>query len=391
MTSTCHSADQRPVVAMVRAPVFNASETFVRRQILGLERYRPIVVGLEDKGHVPEGLHPILPESRIEALGVRLLGQWGSIARKLQGADVRVIHAQFGTDGVFALPLARRLGVPLVTTLRGYEVTRSRSNLLASLRASWMRYALAEQDLANRGALFLAVSDALRAKAIARGFPSERTLTHYNGIDLALFRPQGRPREAIVLHVARLVEKKGTAILLRAFASICASGGAAELVILGDGPLRPALERQAAALGIADRVRFLGHRGADEVRDWLQRAALVAVPSLTAASGDSEGLPNAAVEAIAAGVPVVGTNHTGIPEAITDGVNGFLSPEGDVEHLSMRIAQLLASPDLRERMGQAGRALAVERFDAIRQNRQLEARYDAVCAEFTRSRTTDVR
>lgn len=391
MTSACPEDDRRPVVAMVRAPVFNASETFVRRQILGLERYRAIVTGLEDKGNVPDGICPILPESGFEALGARLLGHWGSIARKLQGADVRLVHAQFGTDGVLALPLARRLGVPLVTTLRGYEVTRTRANLLVSLRPTWMRYALAERELARRGALFLAVSDALRAKAIARGFPPERTLTHYNGIDLAYFRPEGRPREAIVLHVARLIEKKGTAVLLRAFALTCGSSAIGELVVLGDGPLRPKLERQAAALGIAGRVRFLGHRSPDEVRDWLQRAALLAVPSLTAASGDSEGLPNAAVEALAVGLPVVGTDHAGLPEAIADGVNGFLSPEGDAEHLALRITELLHSPDLRRGMGLAGRARAEERFNAAHQNRLLETRYDAVCAEFPRTRTSEVR
>ena len=281
MTSTSASEDPRPVVAMVRAPVFNASETFVRRQILGLERYRPLVIGLEDKGNFPKELAPaILPAGVIEALGARLLGRWGSIETRVRDAAPRLIHAQFGTDGVLALPLARRLGLPLVTTLRGYEVTRSRANLLASLRPSWMRYALQEERLARNGALFLAVSDALRAKAIARGFPPERTLTQYNGIDLARFRPQGRPREMVVLHVARLVEKKGTALLLRAFAQ---AGEPAELVILGDGPLRPALERQTAALGIAGRVRFLGHQNADVVRDWLQRAALLAAPSLTAA------------------------------------------------------------------------------------------------------------
>lgn len=388
MTSAPASEDQRPVVAVVRAPVFNASETFVRRQIMGLTRYRPVVVGLEDKGNVPEGLAPILPAGVLEALGARLLGHWGSIETRLKDAAPRLIHAQFGTDGVLALPLARRLGVPLVTTLRGYEVTRSRANLLASLRPSWMRYALREARLARSGALFLAVSEALRVQAIARGFPAERTLTQYNGIDLARFRPQGRPREAVVLHVARLVEKKGTAVLLRAFVQVA---DRAELVILGDGPLRPALERQAAQLGIAAKVRFMGHQDAEAVAEWLQRAAVLAAPSLTARSGDAEGLPNSVVEAIASGVPVIGTDHAGIPEAVIDGANGFLCPEGDDALLAVRLADLLGSSELRERMGQAGRALAEERFDAARQNRLLEERYDAVCAEFTRSSASEVR
>ncbi len=376
---------------MVRAPLFNPSETFVRGQILGLERYRPVVVGLEDKGNRPDGLHPILPAGRVEALGARLLGRWGSVATRLEGARPSLIHAQFGTDGVLALPLARRLGVPLVTTLRGYEATRSRANLFISLRPSWMRYALQERRLTARGELFLAVSDALRAKAIARGYPPERTLTHYDGVDLTQFRPEGRRHENVVLHVGRLVEKKGTALLLHAFTQAHQQGLTAELVIIGEGPLRSSLERRARELGIAGATRFLGHQNSERVAEWLQRATVLAAPSLTASSGDAEGLPTTVVEALAAGVPVIGSYHAGIPEAVIDGETGFLCPEGDYELLAVRLAELLGSPELRERMGKAGRALAEARFDASRQNELLEARYDAVCAAFTRSSTSEVR
>ena len=193
--------------------------------------------------------------------------------------------------------------MPLITSLRGYDVTRSDAALLRSGRLSWMRYALGKKRLQREGALFLAVSDALRRQAIARGFPEERTLTHYNGVDLGRFRPGDAPGEpGLVLHVGRLVEKKGTAVLIEALAGL----PDARLVVIGDGPLRGALERQAGPA-----VRFLGALPPDEVAQWMRRASVLAAPSLTAADGDAEGLPNVVVEAAASGLPVVATRPFG--------------------------------------------------------------------------------
>jgi colanic acid/amylovoran biosynthesis glycosyltransferase len=365
--------DGRPLVAMVRAPVFNASETFVRAQATGLEQFQPLVVGLEDKGHVPDALEGrvMLAAGPAERLMVRL-GRWGSLGERVATAHPVLIHAQFGPDGVMALPLARALGVPLVTSLRGYDLNRRR--LLGSGRLSWMRYAIGRGRLMREGALFLAVSEALRRRAVAQGFPEARTLTHHNGVHLSRFAPSDGDDGETVLHVGRLVEKKGTALLLRAFAGLPRG----RLVIIGDGPLRAALERLAGELGLAGRVRFLGLQPAEAVAEWMRRAALLAAPSLTARDGDAEGLPNVVVEAAASGLPVIGSDHEGIPEAVTDGRTGFIVPEGEVEPLARRIGELLASGPLRREMGRAGRALAEEKFDLGRQMRRLEAHYDSL-------------
>jgi hypothetical protein len=111
--------------------------------------------------------------------------------------------------------LLRALGVPLIATLHGYDVTREPRHLLTSGRLSWMRYALLQDRLMREGALFLAVSDALRQIALARGFPAHRTRTHYLGVELGRFAGGGEREPDLVLHVGRLVEKKGTAVLLR--------------------------------------------------------------------------------------------------------------------------------------------------------------------------------
>ena len=364
--------DPRPVAALFRTPVFNPTERFIQDQAAALTRWRPLVVGLERKGDVLPALREgmILPAGTAERLLFSARGRGGGIEAPLRAAGPRLIHAHFGTDGLKVLPLARALGVPLITHLRGYDVTLSKAALIGSGRPTWIRYALGRRRLMRGGDLFLAVSDALRERAIALGYPAERTLTHYNGVDLDRFHPGDGPREAgLVLHVGRLVEKKGTAGLIEAMAGL----EDARLIVIGDGPLRRALERQAGP-----SIRFLGALPPDEVARWMRRASVLAAPSLTASDGDAEGLPNVVVEAAASALPVVATLHSGIPEAVTDGETGFLVPEGDTGALAARIAALLGSEDRRRAMGEAARRLAEQRYDRARLTERLEAIYDEV-------------
>lgn len=374
--------DARPVAAHFRSGVFNRSETFVAAQASGLVRYQPLVIGLEDKGNIPPALEGriMLPERPVERAAIRMLGRWGAFGNRVRQVGPSLVHAHFGTDGVLALPLALTLGVPLVTSLRGYDITRTTRALLIAPRLSWIRYVLGRRRLMREGAMFLAVSDCLRRQAIAQGYPAARTFTHYNGVDLARFAAPRDDDGATILHVGRLVEKKGTATLLRAFAGARAAFPEAKLAIVGEGPLEGRLRRMAGALGVAGAVEFLGYQPPAAVAALMARAALLAVPSLTASDGDAEGLPNVVVEAAAAGLPVVASNHQGIPEAVVDGETGFLVPEGEAEPLAQRIGALLASAETRARMGAAGRALAEEKFDAAVQMRLLEMRYDWLTA-----------
>src|SRR5437868_5373579 len=366
---------ERPVAAIFRTALFNPTERFIQEQAASLTRWRPLLVGLERKGEILPELKDgmILPANVAERLAFAAAGRGGRVEARLRAAQPRLIHAHFGTDGLKMLSLARALRLPLITHLRGYDVTRSRAALLASGRPSWSRYALQRGRLMEHGTLFLAVSDALRKQAVALGFPAKRTRTHYNGVDLDRFQPGKRPREpGTILHVGRLVEKKGTADLLAALAGIAG----VKLIVIGEGPLRAQLQRQAGELGV--KAQFLGTQHAGEVAEWLRRATLLVAPSVTAQDGDAEGLPNVIVEGAASGIPVVATRHSGIPEAVEDGVTGYLVKEGDRGALAARIGALLDGADLRREMGFAARALAVERFDRARQAERLEAIYDEV-------------
>src|SRR4029453_11909383 len=137
----------------------------------------------------------VTPGSAMAGLHFKLFGGTGRFQTRLAGLSPRLVHAHFATDGLLALPLARSLGVPLVTTLHGYDVGRTRPRLLAPGRISWVKYALFRRRLMAQGDLFLAVSDAVRNEAVAIGYPKERTHTHYLGVDLDRFRPDGRDAE----------------------------------------------------------------------------------------------------------------------------------------------------------------------------------------------------
>jgi glycosyltransferase involved in cell wall biosynthesis len=336
-----------------------------------------MIIGMERKGDLNAALagRVVMPRSVLERRWMQVSGDTSRLADRVAPWKPRLIHAHFATDALLALPLARRLGVPLVVTLHGYDVMRTRGALLGSLRLSWARYAIWRRRVIEGGALFLAVSDALRRRAVAQGFPEARVRTHYLGTKLAPMPADAPPREpGLVLHVGRLVEKKGTALLLDAMAQV--PGG--RLAVIGEGPLGEALRVQASKLGLD--VEWLGRLPHEEVRGWMRRATLLAVPSITARDGDAEGLPTVIAEAGAVGLPTVGSDHSGIPEAVVDGVTGFVVPEGDSVQLAARIAELLADPARAGAMGLAARARTEDLFDSGKQIERLEGYYDELLA-----------
>jgi colanic acid/amylovoran biosynthesis glycosyltransferase len=295
----------------------------------------------------------------------------------IQRHGAQVVHAHFAVDAFQVLPTARSLKLPLITTLHGFDVTTHRAHFLRSRKPSLMRFAMGMQQLQMQGDQFLCVSEFMRQEALKAGYPAARLQVHYMGIDPRPFAAASHDGAPQILHVARLVDKKGTAYLIDAFARLAARHPEARLTILGDGPLRGALEARVASRGLQDRVEFAGAVPHRVVRERMAQASVLALPSVTAPSGDSEGLGLVLLEAAASGLPVVGTLHGGIPEAVSDGHSGFLVPERAVEPLADALDALLADVSLRRRMGDAGRALVHERFDIQAQSSSLEGIYRA--------------
>jgi len=374
-----------PNIVIYRHQLFKVSETFIAAQAEALEGCAVLYLGRDRCGTGPPNAESLalcdLPGERRRRARV-----WQALSRDpraylrlLAGRAPALIHAHFGVEGVYALRIAERLRIPLVTTFHGFEATQTSTAMLRSGKPSWWNYVLHRRELARRGMLFICVSEFIRRRVLALRFPESRTVVHYTGVDTRAIRPPVT-RSAIptILHVARLVETKGTRYLLAAFAKLARKYPEAELQIVGEGPLEGALRAQADKLGVSSAVRFLGARPHAEVLKLMSSSWVLSLPSVTAPTGESEGLGMVLLEAAACGVPVVATWHNGIPEAVVDGATGFLCPERDVNALTERLSELLRDEGLRVRMGSAARQRAEQHFDLRRQSAALVRMYNEV-------------
>jgi glycosyltransferase involved in cell wall biosynthesis len=370
-------------VAIFRHNLFRISEPFIADQAQHLRRYRPLYLGRKRFGLPPDGASSLALEDlytrwKLPRIGWQMLtGDAQPYLRLLGRRRPSLIHAHFGIEGAAALRMAVQLGIPLVTTFHGFDATLKTHAMLGS--PAWFRYPLMRRKLAREGNLFLCASLFIRQKLLETGFPESRTHTHYIGVDCRTIRPRADFEEKpLILHVARLVEVKGTRYLLRAFATVARKYHRVRLLIIGDGPLRRQLHALAASLGMRDRVEFLGALPHGAVLSWMRRAAMLVLPGIRTATGREEGLGMVLLEAAATGLPIVGSRVGGIPECMLEGETGFLVPERDADALARRMAELLEDPVRRHRMGTAGRALVEDRFDIDRQTAVLENFYDSL-------------
>ena len=359
----------------------NYNEPFILAQGEALDRYSAWYVGMR----LVDGLDLFPDRTIVLNRGTRpaaaaesifkLLGLApASFTRAIRRVRPTILHAVTGVSGAQALPLARRLRLPLFVTCTGYEATASEDEL-NQYRYRGRVYLRRRETLKHRAHRFLAVSDFIRRRLLSQGFPESKTIVHYIGIDTDLFRAALEvPREPIVLFVGRLIPTKGLIHLVNAMAAVAARVPDVELVVIGKGPLRADLERQCGDLRL--RARFLGTLPADDVRNWMNRAMLLSTPSVQAPDGTVEALPAVCAEAQAMGLPVAGFASGGIPEGVIHETTGLLTREGDEDGLAADIVRLLTDRALWMSMSRAAAIHARERFDLRRQTRALESMYD---------------
>ena len=222
-------------------------------------------------------------------------------------------------------------------------------------------------------------TEVARDALIARGLPPDKVICIRSGIDrlpaLKALRASRAPLH--ILSVARLVEKKGLDRQLRVYAALKASGVEFSARIVGDGPLRPKLEKLAGHLGLADRVTFVGHVPHHEVWDHMDWADVLLHTGVVAPSGDQDGLPNVIGEAMAAGVPVVTSPTAGTTEAVTDGVTGVVLPVDRPEAWVSALRRISTDDDLCEALRKAARAWIEANFDVRVNTDRLLTRLEA--------------
>ncbi|OGK79645.1 MAG: hypothetical protein A2W08_04525 [Candidatus Rokubacteria bacterium RBG_16_73_20] len=359
----------------------------------GGEAYLLKLAGALDRARFSLGV--VVPESgplvgRLEALGVptvlvplaeRLVspGVLLALARRLRRWRPAIVQSHGARSNVYTRLAARLAGVPVVlstvhNSLFDYEVSPARRR--AYVAAERWTSALADR--------VVAVSAAVARDLVQRyGLPAAKVVVVRNGIDADAFvpcRPPAAARAELGLGpgdrpiglVARMTEQKAHVDLLDALPAVLARVPALACVLIGDGPLRAAIEARARALGVAGRCRFTGARA--DVADLVAALEIVVLPSR------SEGLPFALLEAMALGKPVVATTVGGCPEVVEHGRTGLLTPPGDPPALADAILRLLECPGEARAMGEAGAARVRADFTLTRMVRELEAIYAAALA-----------
>ena len=380
MTSRRNDA---PGVLVYRSNFLGVSETFIRDHIVGLKRWRPVVIFKTRVGDAAERIDArafaIYP-SRLRRLTSWLMEKWGFnplLSRVVRKQDIKILHAHFLHDGARMAAYCGRHDLPLVVTAHGYDATLTEEGHRQTANG---RMLLEMTPTLQRVAtLVLCVSDFIRSELVKKGWPPEKLRTVPLGVDLGDIRP-GLPaaQRSGVVYVGRLVEKKGGLFLLQAMARLPLALRDTSLTVVGDGPLRGELESLAKQLGV--NATFLGAQPRDVGLDLMGRAQVLALPSIRAEDGDAEGLPIVTMEAQARGCPLVMFDVGSASDAIADGRSGLLARDRDVDDLASKLASILSDTALAARLGENGPTVVRERFDLETNIGLLEAVYDAIAA-----------
>jgi glycosyltransferase involved in cell wall biosynthesis len=318
--------------------------------------------------------------ARVAVMANYLEAQHRAIMAEARETPIDVIHAHWAIPtGPAAVLAARKLGVPSVITMHGGDVYVNPEQGYDFPTRWYVRPAL-RWTLRHAGAL-TAITEDCRQHALRAGAPDEHIRLVFNGTDLRRFspgengnRPDLRFGPHMIFACRQLFPRKGIRFLLEAAAQLKPRFPDLKVVLAGDGFERPELARLASDLGIGPDVHFLGWVPNADLPPYYRAAAVSVIPSL------EEGFGIPAAEAMGCEVAVVASDAGGLPEVVEHGVTGLVVARGDAGALAQAIGSLLADPDRRRAMGQAGRERALRLFDWDRSAEQFEQLYREVGA-----------
>lgn len=262
---------------------------------------------------------------------------------KRHGVDVAL--AEFGPNAAAISGDLERAGTPLVAHFHGYDAYDE------DTLAEWLpRY----RNMFKRRTTVVVVSEHMRAQLIELGAAPESIHVIRVGVDVDRFHgadPASAPPRFLV--VGRLVEKKAPQLAVEAFSKAVADDSDLRLTIVGDGPLLDATVSLVRSLGIEDAVEFMRPQSNDHIARLMRESRALIQHSVRAKRGDREGTPVVVLEAMASGLPVIGSRHTGIGEVLDHERTGLLADEGDIETMASQISRLGSDPQLAARLGEA--------------------------------------
>lgn len=381
-------------MATYKSVLLPISETFILEQTAAFKRWMPKLFGLfnyKNGLNLTSVDHLILRPSRLN-LWLKLLDRiTGPQVLKLKLTRViadykpQLIHIHFGTELYQNWDNFFKLGVPIVTTLHGKDITvRSDVWKSGAYGRSMMGYPEGLLRIASHPRTsFIAVSHSIRDAAIEFGIPSEKIIMRHIGIDTNKFTPPSQKeirKSLLILFVGRMVEKKGVPYLIQAMKIIQDLRPDVMLVLIGDGPCLGACKALAKRLRV--HADFIGAQPPEIVLEWMRRSRVLCLPSVTASDGDAEGFGMVILEAQACGIPVITSAKGGKDEGIQDGITGIAHAERDVKGLAKALHMLLEDDLLWNHMANSARQRMVDHFDLINCTRFLEERFDELTTQF---------
>ena len=354
-------------IAIISTNKYKYSETFIHLHVEEL----PGEIHLLHGGYLPEfvsrGLHApdhalcaSFPQANIwqrlrrispEAQKQQNLRQ--AILHYLQKQEIQIVLAEYGPSGVALMDICQQANIPLLVHFHGYDA--GRADILA---AQGQQY----PEMFGKAAGMIAVSQHMRAQLQRLGAPANKLHLIPYGVDVAAFAARNQAEPPYLLALGRLTPKKSPMRSIQAFAAIAVQVPQVRLIFAGDGELLAECQALAAQIGLSDRIEFRGAVNHAAVPALLQGATALVQHSVTTENGDAEGLPLAILEAMATGIPVIATRHAGIPDAVTHGVEGLLSAEGDVAGMAAHMLQVLKAPQKARALGDAGKCRVAAHF-----------------------------
>ncbi len=375
----------QPIVASYCTTFLKPEMRHIYRQVTGLRRYQTFVMTRERMGaeEFPFAEIEMIPRARknfvkrfylkyVKRLPpVYYRGELQVLIKLLKRRPADLMHVYFGHTGVHLLPFIQEWDKPCVVSFHGMDIQP---------RPQQEGFDTQMQALLRTVPLVLARSQSLLAALERLGCPKEKLRLNRTGIPLEQFPFQQRPMPADgswrFVQACRLIEKKGLATAIRAFAKFHAKYPKAKFRIAGEGPLKAKIEALIAELRLEGVVELRGFLAQPELAALYARSHIFLHPSEMPPDQNQEGVPNSMLEAMATGLPVLATTHGGIPEAVTHERTGLLVAERDVDALFHAMCQITDETDRLYILGQAASRAVREEFEQGKQIEKLESYYD---------------
>lgn len=373
-----------PVVASYCTTFLKKEMRHIYRQVTALREFRTFIM---TKSRDNADIYPfddveVLPRPKINFLArfhkkyikrmepVFYRGEYDQLSGVLDRRHADLMHVYFGHTGVHLLPFIRNWPKPTLVSFHGMDIM---------LRDNQPGYNEQLKELLRALPMVLARSESLAERLIALGCDPGKIRINRTSIPMEGFPAKNRTSPARgawkLIQASRFIEKKGLEVTLEAFAALHQKYPQAELVLAGEGPLEARLREKAASLGLAQAVHFPGFCQQSDLARLFQEADIFIHPSQTPPNGDQEGVPNAMLEAMATGLPVVATLHGGIPEAVTSEEDGLLVPERDAVALGNALLRVTEDTALYERLSRRAAESVREKFEQSRSIARLEGFY----------------